>query len=105
MKIYKITTKSHLGEIVKTWTASEADQVMYDSRECDRAGYFIQGYDDHRGDYDDESYPKLNDEGDRISGAIIATFKDAVAWFGNDVQWVKFGNDVQWVKVEQIGGN
>jgi hypothetical protein len=94
--MYKITTKSHWGEIVKTWTASEADQVMYASRECDRAGYFLQGYDEHRGDYDNEYYPKFNDDGDQISGATVATFEDAVAWFGHDVQSIT---------VEEIGGN
>ena len=92
----KITTKSHWGGIVKTWTASESDHVMFASEDCGDKGLDLEGYKDHRGDYDDAAYPKFNDDGEQISGARVATFDDAVAWFGHDVQSIK---------VEEIGGN
>ena len=92
----KITTKSHLGGIVRTWTATEAEYVIYASEECADKDIELAGYDDHRGDYDHAEYPKFNDEDEQISGARVATFDDAVAWFGHDVQSIK---------IEEIGEN
>ena len=89
----KITTKSHWGGIVRTWTASEVEHVMLASEDCEME---LAGYEDHRGDYDDAAYPKFNDDGEQISGARGATFEDAVAWFGHDFQSIT---------VEEIGEN
>ena len=85
----KITTKSHWGGNVRTWTASKAEHVMYADIACNYGGGCLEGYADHRGDYDDAAYPNFNDDGEQISGAIDATFEDAVAWFGHDVQSIK----------------
>ena len=88
----KITTKSHWCGIVRTWTASEVEHVMLASEDCEmelEGEMEFAGYDDHRGDYDDAAYPKFNDNGEQISGARVATFEDAVAWFGHDVQSIK----------------
>ena len=82
----KITTKTHWGGIIKTWTASESEHVMYASKECDNQGINLEGYAYHRGDYDHAEYPKFNDDGEQISGARVSTFEDAVTWFGHDVQ-------------------
>ena len=95
----KITTKSHWGGIVRTWTASEVEHVMLASEDCEmelEGEMELAGYEDHRGDYDDAAYPKFNDNGEQISGARVATFEDAVAWFGHDVQSIT---------VEEIGEN
>ena len=92
----KITTKTHWGGIIKTWTASEAEHVRCASSKCAGSGTELAGYADHRGDYDDEYYPKFNDEDEQISGARVATFEDAVAWFGHDGQSIT---------VEEIGEN
>ena len=92
----KITTKTHWVGIIRTWTASEAEHVMYADIGCNDAGGCLEGYADHRGDYDHAEYPKFNDDGEQTSGARVATFEDAVAWFGHDVQSIT---------VEEIGGN
>ena len=96
MKMYKITTKSHWGGIIKTWTVSENRHFTYAEISCNDSGGCLEGYADHRGDCDDEYYPKFNDDGEQISGATVATFEDATAWFGRDVQSIK---------VEEIGEN
>ena len=83
----KITTKSHYGGIVRTWTATEAEHVMLASEDC---CVDLAGYEDHRGDYEHAEYPKFDDDGEQISGARGASFEDAVAWFGHDVQSIKF---------------
>ena len=88
----KITTKSHWG-IIRTWTASEIEHVMLASEDCDLD---LSGYADHRGDYDHAEYPKFDKDGEQISGARGASFEDAVAWFGHDVQSIK---------IEEIGEN
>ena len=95
----KITTKSHCSGIVRTWTASEVEHVMLASEDCEmelEGEMEFAGYEDHRGDYDHAEYPKFDEDGEQISGARVATFEDAVAWFGHDVQSIT---------VEEIGGN
>jgi len=100
MKIYKITTKSHWGGHVKSWEGSECEHIEWASDKCGKTGKHLEGYSEHGGDETDAEYPRFDfdENGDytQVSGAREASFGDAVAWFGHDVQWVK---------VEEIGVN
>ena len=81
MKIYKITT-------TQIWT--ERDYIEKATVDAILSKIPIEGYSRHRGYGFVAEYPKFNDDGEQISGAKTATFKDAVAWFAQDALSVKF---------------
>ena len=85
----KITTVSHCGGKKTTWECSKRRHIEIAIEESLSKDTEIAGYDDHRGDFDSEFYPKFDDEGNQISGSSRVSFEDAVTWFGRDVQSIK----------------